>query len=105
MQPENWVEYGAFVLLGVGVVLSLFSGSALMSYVYVVLVGFLFARLLWRWKKQMKVIIVFLMTAFIFGFVLGNFYGSRRLSAILFLAAVWVGYELHERGYMKSLEF
>lgn len=105
MTAENWVEYLSFVFFIVGFLLAVASGSELLSYVFVIFAGLMFARLWWRWKKNLKVIIVFLMTSFIFGFVLGNFYGSRKLSAVLFLLALWAGYELHERGYLKSLEF
>lgn len=105
MAAEDWVEYLSLAFFIVGFLLAVASGSEWLSYLFVVLAGLMFARLWWHWKKNIKVIIVFLMMSFIFGFVLGNFYGSRKLSAVLFLLATWIGYELHERGYLKSLEF
>ena len=104
-QAEDWVEYFVLLLLGGGFFLALSAGSEIVSYVFVILVGFLFSRLWWRWRKDIKVIIVFLMVSFIFGYALGNVYGSRRMSVLLFLFALWVGCEIHSRGLLKSIEF
>ncbi|MBI4148736.1 hypothetical protein HY490_05580 [Candidatus Woesearchaeota archaeon] len=105
MGMEDWVEYSAFGLFIFGFLLAFSTGSELLSYAFVILVGFMFARLWYRWRKNMKVVIVFLMMGFIFGYVIGNFYGSRKLTVALFLLAVWAGYEVHKREWMKSLEF
>ncbi len=105
IQAEDWVEYIVLFLLVTGFFLALSAGSDMVSYIFVTLTGLLFARLWWRWKKNLKVILTFLMSAFIFGYTLGNIYGSRKISVLLFLLALWTGYELHKRGWMKSLEF
>ena len=104
-QAEDWVEYCVLLLLVSGFFLALSAGSEVVSYVFVTLVGLLFARLWWRWKKNLQVIIVFLMFSFMFGYLIGNVYGSRKISVVLFLTALWAGYELHRRGWLKSLEF
>ncbi len=104
MNVEDWVEYCALALFVLGFLLAFSSGSENLSYVFVVLVGLTFAHLWFRWRKNLKVILVFLMLAFLFGYVIGNFYGSRKLSAVLFLLALFAGYQLQARGWLKALE-
>ena len=102
---ENWAELVAFLVLIIGFVLAISAGSAVILYIAVFFCGGLFGRYWWRFKKKLKFPAFLLILGFLIGFLLGSFYGSRKVILVLFALGLIFGYYIHEHHIIKSEEY
>lgn len=103
---ENWVEIVAAILLVVGFILALFSRSAVISYFVILAAGAMLGRWWVRYKtKGVRLPIIIITLGFLIGFLLGSFYGDKRVMIIFFLIGIITTYYLHTKGYLRSDEW
>jgi hypothetical protein len=102
---ESWAELVAFSLLIIGLIVSLVSGSKVMSYFVITLCGMMFGRLWYRHKHNFKFTWFLIIVGFLMGYLLGNMYGSGYTITLLFLAGIIVSYYLHNKQKVKSVEY
>lgn len=96
-----WVEYAFLVLLVIGFILAASAGSAVITYITIILIGVLAARSIYKRKKGFKFPAFVILIGFLIGYVLGSFYGNRKLILILFVAGYIFSYYIHYRKWVK----
>jgi len=102
---ENWVEYLFFILLVFGFFLSIGSGSAVVSYFIIFFCGMMGGRLLFRLKKDLKIPWIIILVGFLIGFVMGSFYGDKKIIILSYIIGIVMSYYLHDKGLLKTTEY
>ena len=97
----SWVEYAFLALLVLGFILAASSGSAVISYITIVLIGILAARSMYKRRKGFKFPAFVILIGFLIGYILGSFYGNRKLILVLFVIGYMVSYYIHYRKWVK----
>ena len=104
---KSWAEFFFFVLMIIGFIVALWatSFSAVISYIVVFLSGMIGGRLLYDRKKKLAFPYYIIIIGFIIGYVIGTYYGSRRVVIILFILGILLSYHLHNKGYIRDITF
>ena len=104
---KSWAEFFFFVLMIVGLIVSLWATtmSAVISYIVVFLSGMIGGRLLYHRKKKLTIPYYIILAGFLIGYVIGTYYGSRKVVIILFILGVLLSYHLHNKGYIRDVPF
>ena len=111
---DNWAEYVVLILLIIGFILALLSGSAVISYIIIFLCGGAFGRLWYKLKLSMKVPWFVVMFGFLVGFLIGSYlldqtispsYGNKMVIIILYILGITLAYYIHEKKLLRSLEY
>jgi hypothetical protein len=104
---KSWAEFFFFVVMILGVVVSIWatSYSAFISYVVVFLSGMIGGRLLYDRKKKLTIPYYIILTGFLIGYVIGTYYGSRKVVVVLFVLGVLFSYHLYNKGYLRDLPY
>jgi len=104
----NWAEIISLLLVVLGLILSLFSTSAVMSYIIIFLSGMVFGRLWYSVRKKMQFTYFLIIIGFLLGFLLGSSfiqYGNKGVMIIFFIIGWIFTYYLHARGIVFSKDF
>jgi len=106
---ETWAETLAAVFLLSGFFISLLIHQATLNYLITFFSGGLAGRLFYvrRYKEPIFPFILIIL-GFLFGYLLGTFWGSRLIVVILFLSGFGISYYLHLKKKVvifKSKEF
>ncbi len=80
---EDWAEVIGFFLLIIGFFSAVLAGSAVISYIVITLSGLMGGRVWYRIKANMKTPWIIVLFGFLVGFVLGSFYGSKKIIILL----------------------
>ena len=102
---KSWAEFFFFVLMIVGFIVALLAPSAAISYLVVFLSGMIGGRLLYERKKKLTIPYYIILTGFLIGYVLGTYYGSRKVVITLFILGILISYHLHNKGYIRDLPY
>lgn len=102
---EDWAEVIGFFLLIIGFFLAALAGSAVISYIVITLSGLMGGRVWYRIKENLKTPWVVILFGFLVGFVLGSFYGNKKIIILLYIVGIAISYYLHLEGYVRSLEY
>ena len=102
---ENWPEFIATVVLVIGFIISLSLHSAFMSYVTILLCGGMFGRFWYGLDNEKKFSWLIVITGFLIGFLLGEYYASKRAIILLFVIGVVISHYLHAKGYVKTVTY
>ena len=104
---RSWAEFFFFVLMIIGFIVALWatSFSAVISYVVVFLSGMIGGRLLYHRKKRLTIPYYIIIIGFMIGFLIGTIYGSRKVVIVLFILGVLLSYHLHNKGYIRDVQF
>lgn len=103
--PLDWPEFFAVIFMIVGFALALFSDNLVVAYIVVFLMGLLFGRTWYRGKKTNRIPLFLSIIFFLFGFMIGTLFSSVQVIVLLMLAGVLIGYWLHEKGIIHSVEY
>ena len=104
---KSWAEFFFFVLMIIGFIVAVWatSFSAFISYIVVFLSGMIGGRLLYDRKKKLTFPYYIIIIGFIIGYVIGTYYGSRKVVIILFVLGLLFSYHLHNKGYIRDVAF
>ena len=102
---DDWPEYLALLLLIIGFITAMAAGSKVLAYVIVLVCGAAFGRVWYRLKDNLNVPWFLIILGFLIGFLLGVRYGSRGVVIILFVFGIVVSYYLHDKRFIKSVEY
>ena len=102
---KSWAEFFFFVLMVVGFIIALFAPSAFIAYIVVFISGMIAGRLLYDRKHKMKFPYYIIIVGFLIGYLLGTYYGSRKIVIILFVLGALFSYNLYNKGYLKDLPY
>lgn len=94
----NWPEYFALILLVFGAILALVSKSAFLNYFIMFTSGMITGRLWYQRKDEMNFPLFLMSTGFVVGFLLGSFYGDKKIIFISFVVGFIVSQQLHKEG-------
>ena len=98
---KDWVEIVAFILLIIGFIMASTSGSAFLTYITIFFCGMIIGRFWFQRKKDIKIPYFIIIVGFLFGYILGSYYGNKWITIILFLVGSLFSYYLHEKGFIK----
>lgn len=104
---KRWAEFFFFVVMVLGFVVSIWAStySAAISYTIIFLSGMIGGRLLYERKHKLTFPYYFIIIGFMIGYLLGAYYGSRKVIIILFVLGILFSYYLHKRGYIRDITF
>ena len=104
---KNWAEFFFFVLMVVGFIIALWatSFSAVISYIIVFLSGMIGGRLLYDRKKKLIFPYYIIIIGFLMGYLIGTFYGSRKVIFVLFILGILFSYHLYNKGYLRDVPY
>ena len=101
---KSWVEFFFFVLMVMGLILSIWASSysAFISYIVVFLSGIIGGRILYERKGKLTLPYYIIILGFLIGYLIGTYYGSRKVVIVLFVLGVLLSYHLYNKGYIKD---
>ena len=102
---KSWAEFFFFVLMIIGFIIAIIAPSAVISYLVVFLSGMIGGRLLYERKKKLSFPYYIIIIGFMIGYVIGTYYGSRKVVIILFVLGILLSYYLHNKGYIRDIWF
>ena len=104
---KNWAEFFFFALMITGFIVALWatSFSAVISYIVVFLSGMIGGRLLYDRRKKLTFPYYLIIIGFLIGYVIGTYYGSRKVVIILFVLGALFSYHLCNKGYLRDIPY
>ena len=99
---NNFWEFLSLVLAIIGVVIALLAPSAVISYAIIFLSGILAGRLLYARKSKIHFPYFMVIAGFVIGYLIGVYYGSKKVVIILFIAGAILGYKLFDNKILKD---
>ena len=101
---KSWAEFFFFVLMVIGFIISLWASSysAFISYIVVFLSGMIGGRILYERKGKLTFPYYIIILGFLIGYLIGTYYGSRKVVIVLFVLGVLLSYHLYNKGYIKD---
>ena len=95
---EEWAETFALVFLFVGFIISVLLQSAVLSYLSVLLAGFMGGRIYYIKKLHEPILpFILIIIGFLLGYLLGNFWSSRLWTLIFFGLGFGISHYLHKK--------
>ncbi len=98
----DWPESIAVTFLIIGFAFALFSGNATVLYTVCFLMGLLFGRMWYKFRKTQCIPLFLVVMGFFLGFILGGIWANLRAVALLLLAGMLLGYWLHKKKIIRS---
>jgi len=102
---RSWAEFFFFVLMIIGFIIAIWAPSAFISYTVVFLSGLIGGRLIYDRKKKLTIPYYIIITGFLIGYLIGTYYGNRKIIIVLFVLGILLSYHLHNKGYIKDLPY
>ena len=102
---RDWMEFWFFVLMLVGLIISLLAPSAFIGYLIALISGFFAGRLIYERKHKISFPYIMIMIGFAIGYVLGAYYASRSIVIILFILGAVLSYRLYDKKILKDTRF
>jgi hypothetical protein len=104
---KSWAEFFFFVLMIIGLIVGLWATtlSAFISYIIVFLSGMIGGRLLYQRKKNLTFPYYIILAGFLIGYLIGTYYGSRKVIIVLFVLGILFSYHLFNKGYIRDIPF
>ncbi|MFT4343987.1 MAG: hypothetical protein ACMXYE_04540 [Candidatus Woesearchaeota archaeon] len=94
------IEWGALILIIIGFVLAISTGSAMIYYIVALLAGIFFGRIWHQTKSEPQFKYFILITFFMIGFIIGNIfsrYGNYKVTIIVYLIGIAIGYTIDKQ--------
>ena len=102
---KNWMEFFFLVLMIVGILIALSAPSAVISYIIIFLSGMFAGRLLYERKTKIQFPYFMIIIGFVIGYLIGVYYGSRRIVIALFVIGAILSYKLYDKKILKDTRF
>lgn len=102
---KNWMEFFFFALMIVGVIIALTAPSAVISYIIIFLSGMFAGRLIFERKHKIQFPYFMIIAGFVIGYLIGVWYGSRKVVIVLFAIGAILSYKLYEKKILKDVRF
>jgi len=97
---KNWMEFFFFIVMVIGLLVALASPSAFISYVIIFLAGLVAGRLVYSIKHKIKLPYYMIIVGFVLGYLIGEYYGSRKIAIAVFLIGAVASYKLSDKGFL-----
>ena len=99
---KNYYESLFFALVIIGIVVALLAPSPVISYIIILISGVFAGRLLYSRKNKTQFPYFMVIAGFVIGYLIGIYYGSRRIAIALFAIGAIVGYKLFDKKILKD---
>ena len=99
---EQWPELFFFILLVIGLIISISIQNAFLSYTIIFCVGLMAGRFIYMKIGKQPLFPFFLIAiGFLVGYVLGSVQFNRKLITFLFILGALISYYVHKKKYIK----
>jgi hypothetical protein len=104
---KNWAEMFFFAVMILGFIIGLWATthSAFIGYVIIFLSGMIGGRLLYDRRKKLTFPYYLIIIGFLIGYVIGTYYGSKKVVIILFVLGIFFSYHLRKKGYITDFPY
>ncbi len=93
---KEWAEVLTLLFLVLGFILSVLLQSAVVSYISIIISGFLAGRIYYIKRYKVPLLpIVLVIVGFLVGYLIGSIWVNRILVLVSFAVAFWGSYYLH----------
>ena len=89
----------------VGVIVALSAPSAVISYMIMLVSGMFAGRMVYERKNKIRLPYLMIITGFVIGYVIGIYYGNRKVAIALFVIGAVVSYKLYDKKILKDVRF
>ena len=100
---DNFAEMFFFILLVIGLLLSLSAPSAVITYALIFFIGMMCGRIMEDRKKKTVFPYYLMITGLLMGYLIGSYRGDRKIVLVLFILGWILSYYLHEKGLIKDI--
>ena len=100
---KNWAEFFFFVLMVIGVILALSAPSAVVSYIVIFVSGMFAGRIIYFRHHSLKSAYYIVIIGFLIGYLMGSYYGSRKVIIVLFVLGAILSYYLYDKKVLKDV--
>ena len=100
---KDWAEMGSILLLVVGFLLSVLADNVFVTYLILVIAGFLVGRVFYFRKKNVRFPFFIIVAFFLLGYFIGVKIMDRGgffLCFLFFFIGAYIGYIVHEQRYL-----
>lgn len=102
---KNWMEFFFVVLMVIGILIALSAPSAVISYIIIFLAGMFAGRLIYERKNKIQLPYFMIIAGFVVGYLIGVYYGSRRIMIALFVIGAVLSYKLYDKKILRDTRF
>ena len=102
---KNWMEFFFLVLMIIGILIALSAPSAVISYIIIFLSGMFAGRLIYEKKNKIQFPYFMIIAGFVIGYLIGVYYGSRRVIIALFVIGAIASYKLYDKKILRDTRF
>jgi len=102
---SDWAELFFLVLLGIGLMVGISSPSAVITYLVGFFAGVMAGRLIYERKNKLRAPYMLIVIGFVIGYVIGTFYGDKRVTFLLFIFGAVLMYYFLDKGIIKDTAF
>lgn len=99
------MEFFFLVLMIIGLLVALASPSAAISYAIAFVSGAFAGRLIYERKDKIKFPYFIIIAGFAAGYLLGIYYGNRKIVIILFVIGAILSYQLYDKKILKDTRY
>ena len=99
------MEFFFVVLMIIGILIALVAPSAVISYTIISISGIFAGRLIYERRHKIQLPYFMIIAGFVIGYLLGVYYGSRRIVIALFVIGAILSYKLYEKKILKDTRF
>ncbi len=102
---KNWMEFFFLALMIIGVIIAISAPSAIISYIIIFVSGMFAGRLIYERKNKIQLPYFMIIAGFVIGYLIGVYYGSRRVVIILFVLGAILSYKLYDKKILRDIRF
>lgn len=100
-----WMEFFFVLLMIIGIVVALASPSAVISYFIIFVVGIFAGRLIYERRRNIQLPYFLIIAGFVIGYLIGAYYGNKRLMIVLFVLGSIISYKLYDKKILRDVRF
>ena len=102
---KSWMEFWFFVIMIIGILIALSAPSAIISYIIIFLSGIFAGRLIYERKNKIQFPYFMIIAGFVIGYLIGIYYGSRRVVIALFVIGAILSYKLYDKKILRDIKY
>ena len=89
----------------IGVIVALSAPSAIISYAIIFISGIFAGRLVYERKNKIQLPYLMIIAGFVIGYLIGVYYGSRKIVVLMFVLGTVLSYNLYEKEVIRDTRF
>lgn len=102
---KSYMEIFFLLFAIVGIFIALSAPSTVISYAIALISGMFAGRLLYEKRGKIQFPYIIIILGFLIGYLVGVYYGSRKIAIIMFAIGAVMSYKLYERNLLKDTRF